>query len=302
MGDPAYFRIKSGANPHTRTRWGLRKSVDSALARRQWDRAVETFREHGIKVEVLGPVEDAPGLVFPANAGFMLEKNEHLPLSKKHFYLSNLLPQRAAEKEIYRKFLAGLGIVVQDLPSSLRFEGEADFFPAAGEYILTHGPIAAQRWVPAAAWPPYKRIYGWRTDKAILDSLRPLVAGKKILSLELSQEAYYHGDTVLCAMGKKLEYLMVYAQGLTPVSLARLKSDFTVKPIFLLPQDAARFAANSFYVDAGAEQFLFCPAGLSQELLYRIHALGIQPVEIDVSEFFEKGGGSVKCMLCDLGA
>ena len=155
--------------------------------------------------------------------------------------------------------------------------------------------------MPVAGWPPYKRVYGFRTDKAILEKLRVLVPGKKILALELSQEAYYHGDTVLCAMGQKLEYLMVYPQGLTPASLNKLKSDFTGKLMYLSQRDAALFAANSFYVDAGEDQFLFCPPGLSQELLHAVQGLSIKPVPIDVSEFFQKGGGSVKCMLCDLG-
>ena len=48
MRDPAYFRIQAGANSHTRNRWGLKKKVNVALARRQWDRAVETFRGHGL--------------------------------------------------------------------------------------------------------------------------------------------------------------------------------------------------------------------------------------------------------------
>ena len=28
LGDPSYFRIKSGKNPYTRDRWGFRKVVD----------------------------------------------------------------------------------------------------------------------------------------------------------------------------------------------------------------------------------------------------------------------------------
>ena len=36
MGDPTYFSVVGGANPHTRDRYGRRKSVDRELAIRQW--------------------------------------------------------------------------------------------------------------------------------------------------------------------------------------------------------------------------------------------------------------------------
>ncbi len=301
MGDPACFRIKAGANPHTRNRWGLRKTVDMNLAQRQWDRAAQTFQDHGLSVVVIEAVEDCPGLVFPANAGFLLEKDQRIPLSQKHFYLSHLLRARSAEESVYRKALSDLGLTVQELSPNIRFEGEADFFPAAEGYVLTYGNLIRPHWAPALAWPPYRRVYGFRTDKAILEPLRALVPGRKIMALELSQEAYYHGDTVLCAMGRKRDILLVYAQGLTPASLARLKADFTGRLLILSDHDATRFAANSFYVDNGREELLFCPVGASDELCAELRRENIRPVPLDVSEFFTKGGGSVKCMICDLG-
>lgn len=301
MGDPSHFRIKTGANPHTRGRWGFRKAVDSDLARRQWDAAVRTFRQYGVRVDVVPPHRDAPGLVFPANAGFLLEKSVPVPWSQKHFYLSNLLPGRSVEKEIYRKALTSLGMNVRELPEEFRFEGEADFFPAADGYVLTYGAIEKQRWVPAAGFPPYRRVYGFRTDVAILETLAALVPEKRIFPLELCREAYYHGDTVACAMGKKLEFLMLYPQGITPASLENLKKEFHGKLILLGKEDAEAYAANSYYLDANGEQFLFCPPVLSRELLQTLEELKIRPVPMDVSEFFTKGGGSVKCMLCDLG-
>jgi len=36
MGDPSHFSVVGGANPHTRDRYGRRKSVDRELAIRQW--------------------------------------------------------------------------------------------------------------------------------------------------------------------------------------------------------------------------------------------------------------------------
>ena len=47
--------------------------------------------------------------------------------------------------------------------------------------------------------------------------------------------------------------------------------------------------------------FLVLPAGVSDKLLGQVRERGVTPVEADVSEFLKKGGGSVKCMIGDLG-
>jgi N-dimethylarginine dimethylaminohydrolase len=43
------------------------------------------------------------------------------------------------------------------------------------------------------------------------------------------------------------------------------------------------------------------PDGVSERLLAEIRERGVTPVTVDVSEFLKKGGGSVKCMIGDLG-
>ena len=37
------------------------------------------------------------------------------------------------------------------------------------------------------------------------------------------------------------------------------------------------------------------------ELVTKIRERGVTPITVDVSEFLKKGGGSVKCMIGDLG-
>jgi hypothetical protein len=43
------------------------------------------------------------------------------------------------------------------------------------------------------------------------------------------------------------------------------------------------------------------PDGLSDRLLAQVRDRGVHPLTVDVSEFLKKGGGSVKCMIGDLG-
>ena len=43
------------------------------------------------------------------------------------------------------------------------------------------------------------------------------------------------------------------------------------------------------------------PGGVSERLQAQVRERGVTPVVVDVSEFLKKGGGSVKCMIGDLG-
>jgi hypothetical protein len=43
------------------------------------------------------------------------------------------------------------------------------------------------------------------------------------------------------------------------------------------------------------------PDGISPALEAAIRARGVTPLKTDVTEFYKKGGGSVKCMIGDLG-
>lgn len=65
--------------------------------------------------------------------------------------------------------------------------------------------------------------------------------------------------------------------------------------------DAARHAANSFSYTRGGESFLIMPGGISDALQARVRERRVTPITVDVSEFLKKGGGSVKCMIGDLG-
>jgi N-dimethylarginine dimethylaminohydrolase len=302
MGDPAHFSVKGGANPHTRTRWGTRRSVDRALAQQQWAQLRDLLTDLGVRVLVVPPDPAQPGLVYPANAGFLTELDAARPHAQKRFFLANLLPTRAGEKEHYRRVLVAAGFDVHELDARFRMEGEADFFPVAERYVLTHGGIERQRFVPALAIPPWKRVYGFRTDAAALPLLREIVAPREVLRIELVLEAHYHGDTALCAFGPRRAQLLVFRAALARGGWERLAAAFGAENLIEIEgADAARYAANSFSYTRGSESFLIMPGGISDSLQARVRERGVTPITVDVSEFLKKGGGSVKCKIGDLG-
>jgi arginine dihydrolase len=298
MGDPTFFSVLGGANPHTRNVLGARKSVDPNLARRQWHGLARALIECGTEVCVIEPHEGLSGLVYPANAGFLYPLSA-APAEAKTFHLARLLPTRVREREVYRPFIEKMGYRCAEVAA--RFEGEADFFPAGRFMLFTHGRVERQRFVPRLGIPPWKRIYGFRSELGALDELGPIVGKRPILPLELRLEAHYHGDTVLCSFGRDRQFPLAYMDGLTPPARERLRTEFAANLIELSEHDAALYAANSFQVDYQGELYLFMPQGVSDALRARVRERGVEPIVVDVSEFLAKGGGSVKCMILDLG-
>ena len=301
MGDPTHFSVKGGANPHTRTRWGTRRRVDRERAIAQWRRLRDTLSDLGVRVLVVPPQPAHPGLVYPANAGFLTDLDAEKPIAEKTFYLANLLPSRAGEKPHYRRVLAGAGFRTAEIDPRYRFEGEADFFPVGDAYLLTHGRIERQRFVAALGWPPWRRVYGFRTDARVREVLEPIVAPRRVIALELVLEAHYHGDTALCAFGPRREHLLAWRAALAPGHWERVRETFGDALVELGPEDATRYAANSYTLSLRGDSFLVMPDGLSDRLLAQVRERGATPVCVDVSEFLKKGGGSVKCMIGDLG-
>ncbi len=296
MGDPTHFSVRGGANPHTRNLLGMRKRVDVALARRQWHGLARELIDHGVEVCVIEPHKRLTGLVYPANAGFLYPLCGPGP---KLFHLANLLPTRADEREVYRPFIRAMGYETSE--TRARFEGEADFFPAGRFMIFTCGTIERQRFVPRFGIPPWRRVYGFRSELGARGELEQIAGARLILTLELCREEHYHGDTVLCSFGPGREFLLAYLDGLAEESRARLRAEFAENLVELPPRDGALYAANAFQTDFEGRNFLFLPNGVSDGLVAQVRERGVEPVLVDASEFLAKGGGSIKCMILDLG-
>jgi N-dimethylarginine dimethylaminohydrolase len=299
MGDPAHFSVLGGANPHTRNALGVRKRVDAARAREQWHALARALTDHGVEICVIEARPQLTGLVYPANAGFLHPLEAEATDPDRTFYLANLLPTRRAERDVYRPFIRAVGYHTVDIAA--RFEGEADFSPAANCMIFTHGRVERQRFVAHFGLPPWKRRYGFRSELDALAELAPIVAPRPIVVTELALEAHYHGDTVLCSFGPHREFLLAYLAGLAPASREALRARFGDGLIPLSQRDAKLYAANSFQTDFADALYLFMPEGISDELLRAVDDRGVKPVLINVSEFLAKGGGSIKCMILDLG-
>ncbi|MBI3302379.1 MAG: hypothetical protein HYZ72_09945, partial [Deltaproteobacteria bacterium] len=264
MGDPTYFSIRAGANPHTRTAWGRRKRVDRTKAIAQWHAFARLLGRFGVRVLVVPPDPALTGLVYPANAGFLFPLDAATPVQDKSFYLANLLPTRAGEQPVYEHFLTCCGFRTAHLQA--RFEGEADFFPVGKRYLFTYGRVETQRFRFRLGLPPYERVYGFRSEIDALAELQQIAAGAEVVPLELCDEAYYHGDTTLCAFGLDRRFLLAYLDALMPEATERLWALLKDDVLPLSAADAALYAANSFTLARDGTPYLFMPAGVSERL------------------------------------
>jgi N-dimethylarginine dimethylaminohydrolase len=114
-------------------------------------------------------------------------------------------------------------------------------------------------------------------------------------------ERYYHGDTCLCSFGPGRRFLLAYLPALAPESALVLRTHFRDRLIKLNDSDAESYAANSFHLEHNGEPLLVMPKGISTPLEDAVRSCGARVLKVDVSEFKKKGGGSVKCMIGDVG-
>lgn len=281
MTDPSHYEVKFGENPHTRTRSGGLKSVDAQAARRQWERYVDTLRDHGVDVYLTTAKPGLTGMVFAANAGFIDGRLNDRPVAEKTFYESHFMVEhRMAESALFADFMRNFGFLIGSYDDSIRFEGEADGFPVGG--------YAAPDWI---------FTFGFRSDPQAHQWLSE-TTGEEFFQARLSDPRYYHGDCLICDLGGPF---LVYPQGLEDEDYARMRETFGDRIVELADAEADAFVGNSFYVEVGNDRLLFATAAIGDRIRDEISERGVEVVGVEITEFFAKGGGGPKCMVFNLG-
>lgn len=253
MCPPEYYGIYYEINP-----WmSVAKQSNRDLARRQWDSLYDLYRELGVTVELMDPVEGLPDMVFTANAGVA---------GGDLFISSNFRhPERRGEEEHFCAWFQAHRYRVERLPKDCFFEGMGDIKPYrdllfAGFYFRSD----------------------IRSHLLVGEKL-----GKLVVSVELCDKRFYHLDTCFCPLDDEL--VMFFPSALQGYSRTAVQHH-TSTHLEVSEEDALAFTCNC--VAVGREIVLNRASPAVREAL---EGRGFKVIQIDVSEFMKAGGG-VGCL------
>ncbi|MBZ4319202.1 dimethylargininase [Streptomyces huiliensis] len=256
MCPPTHFRVTYAINP-----WmDPAKPVDTDLAVAQWEDLRDLYLRLGHRVDVIEPLPDLPDMVYAANGATVVD-GKVLGARFRN-------AERAAEGPAYLDWFRSRGYTETLDPVHVN-EGEGDF-------------LVTGAWVLAGK--------GFRSAPESHAEAQEFF-GRPVVSLELTDERYYHLDTALAVLGP--DEVMYYPGAFTPGSRAVLERLFP-DAVLATAEDAAVLGLNA--VSDGLHVVLpEAATGLAE----RLAARGFEPVGVDLAELL-KGGGSVKCCTLEL--
>jgi len=259
MCSPEYYGIEYEINP-----WMKRgRQADVRLAREQWNRLHRLLRlDFAADIETVTPAPGLPDMVFTANAGLAWNGK---------FIVSNFRHEvRRGEAGHYETWFRDHGFEILRLPEECYFEGEGD--------LLRCGDL----WFAG---------YHIRSDIASHQRVAEIIE-QEILSLELTNDWFYHLDTCFCPL--PLGRAMFYPPAFDSYALKVLESHIP-ELIPVSAQEAGRFACNAVVLDNKIGINDGCP-----ELRQRLESAGFTLFETPLGEFV-KAGGSAKCLVLKIG-
>jgi N-dimethylarginine dimethylaminohydrolase len=259
MCPPTHYGIEYEINP-----WMSRSHhSDQQKATSQWEQ-LRRFLQEQLTVEVrfIEPQPGLPDMVFTANAGFVW---------KKQFIVSNFrYDVRRGEAPRFEEWFREHGFEIIRLPERYLFEGEGD--------LLKCG----EAWFAG---------YHIRSDIAAHQKVAEIIE-QEILSLELTNDWFYHLDTCFCPLGE--EQAIFYPAAFDPYAIKVLENN--IRQLIPVPmQEADRFACNAIVAGTSIIMNEGCPKVREQ-----LESLGFTVLETPLSEFL-KAGGSAKCLALIIG-
>lgn len=251
MCRPTHFDVTYRINP-----WmDPSKPVDTDLAVTQWEKLRALYGELGHEVELIDPLPDCPDMVYAANGATVVDGKVLGARFRNE--------ERAAEGPAYLAWFRDNGFEEVNEPEHVN-EGEGDFL------------VAGSRILAGTGFRSSPRSHAEAED----------FFGRPIISMELTDERYYHLDTAMAVLTD--DEVMYNPAAFSPGSRAVLEELFPTA-VLASPQDAAVFGLNA--VSDGRHVVLPDAAtGLARQLRER----GFEPIGIDLTELL-KGGGSAKC-------
>ena len=264
---PTHYEVSYAINPWMKPgTWSEDPARHLAAARTAFTALRVALREAGGDVEVIDGAPGLPDMVFPANAGIVLDRKA-LVAAFRH-------PQRQGEEALFRATF-----------ESLRERGRLDAVTVLPEGMFQEG-------AGDCIWDATRRLawtgYGPRSSPDAPAHVAALF-GIDHIALELATEQFYHLDTCLCVLPHGEVFF--YPPAFTRAGLAAIHA--AVPPDLRLeaePEDAARFCVNAVALDRTVVM-----AQATPNLKARFAERGYWVKEVGLAPFILSGGGAY-CM------
>ncbi len=265
--EPTHYEVSYAINPWMKPgTWSANPGLHLAEARAAFAALRVALREAGGQVELAQGAAGLPDMVFPANAGIVLDRTA-LVASFRH-------PQRQGEEPVFRAIferLRGQGLLdeVVTLPQGVFQEG-------AGDCI----------------WDRTRRLawtgHGPRSSAAGPDAIAETF-GIDLVRLELATEQFYHLDTCFCVLPHGEVFF--YPPAFTRAGLGLIREVVPADQLMEAePDDAGRFCVNAVAIDRTVVM-----AHATPRLRQRLGERGYHVKEVGLAPFILSGGGAY-CM------
>ena len=254
MCPPIYYRIEYEINPWMRRN----EPSDPDLAKEQW-RLLSRLLQDQLDLEVVlaEPIPGLPDMVFTANAGLVWDE-KFFPSKFRH-------EVRRGEVPHFEEWFQVRGYEIIQIPGEEFFEGEGDLLFCGDSFFAG---------------------YHIRSDINPHQNIAELLQ-REVLSLELTNDWFYHLDTCFCPLGG--DRALFFPGAFDPYGVKVLESRIpTLIPV--REAEAKRFACNAIVDGTNIVMNDGCP-----EVLGSLEKLGFSVYETPLSEFI-KAGGSAKCL------
>lgn len=255
MCPPLYYGIEYEINP-----WMRRGSpTDPGTAKEQWKSLSRLLQDKlDLEVVLVEPRPGFPDMVFTANAGLVWQDK---------FIVSNFHHEvRRGEVAYFENWFQVRGYDIVTLPGESFFEGEGDLLMCGDAF------------------------YGGYHIRSEIQSHEKIaeILQHEVLSLELTNQWFYHLDTCFCPLGGNRA--LYYPGAFDAYALKVLEE--RISTLIAVPEaEARRFACNIIMAGDNIVINNGCP-----RVRTSLEELGLSVHETPLSEFI-KSGGSAKCLV-----
>lgn len=268
LSKPNNFRISYEINPYMDKNTKIQNYEDdwySIVEELKTHTQIKTVNYDNYNIKDLD-VNQYPDIVFVANHGLGIPGTNKIILSN----MNN--KQRTNEIDYFETWCENHGYDTLEISDKYKFEGEGD-----------------------GIWHPKRDLlwlgYGFRSDYGAIEEISTIVESKTI-SLELTDEKYYHLDVCFTPLSET--DVLIIPEAFTFESIDKIKQIF--ENVYHVPQsERDTFACNANLISENT----IAIDKINNETIKLLKNKGYNTLELDTKEF-RKAGGSIDCLTLEI--